>query len=346
VPRWSTRATSWLTARPFLLFASLYAAIALLAALASLVVPAPIRAAVDSLTGGHGLGVADPGFLTRGPGRIVLPEAPLWAIAGVAMVSAGALALPVTWLYTITRAKRGYSQSVVHSLVLLPVIVAGVVVLVKFSLALAFSLAGIVAAVRFRNTLEDSKDAVYIFVATGIGLASGVELTVALSISFVFNLVAVLLFRSDFGRTPARLEGELAQARLQEALDVANRTSEFVARLDREILEQMAPQQLEALADRAWQRRRDAAVTTGGTQPARLDTLLRVTTDGGHKARERVESLLRQLAKEWRFQSASDSPSGHVVEYALRLRKSVQPTLLLETVRRESGSGIRDAELK
>ena len=29
------------------------------------------------------------------------------------------------------------------------------------------------AAVRFRNTLEDSKDAVYIFLATAIGLASG-----------------------------------------------------------------------------------------------------------------------------------------------------------------------------
>ena len=33
--------------------------------------------------------------------------------------------------------------------------------------------AGVVAAVRFRNTLRDTKDAVYVFLAVGIGLAWG-----------------------------------------------------------------------------------------------------------------------------------------------------------------------------
>jgi len=94
--------------------------------------------------------------------------------ATVAMIVAGLIALPVAWIYILTRQKKGFRQSQVHTLIMLPVVVAGVVVLVKNSLALAFSLAGIVAAVRFRNTLEDSKDAVYIFVATGIGLAAGV----------------------------------------------------------------------------------------------------------------------------------------------------------------------------
>jgi hypothetical protein len=60
----------------------------------------------------------------------------------------------------------------VQLLIILPLVVAGIVVLVKDSLALAFSLAGIVAAVRFRNTLDDSKDAVYVFLATGVGLAA------------------------------------------------------------------------------------------------------------------------------------------------------------------------------
>src|SRR5689334_4685103 len=85
----------------------------------------------------------------------------------LAMISAALLALPTAWVYTRTRAKRGYQQSVVQTLMVLPLVVAGVVVLVKYSVALAFSLAGIVAAVRFRNTLDDSKDAVYIFLATG-----------------------------------------------------------------------------------------------------------------------------------------------------------------------------------
>ena len=88
-----------------------------------------------------------------------------------AMLSAMLLSLPVAWIYQLTRAKRGYQQSVVQLLIILPLVVAGVVIMVKDSLALAFSLAGIVAAVRFRNSLDDSKDAVYVFLDGSEGRA-------------------------------------------------------------------------------------------------------------------------------------------------------------------------------
>ena len=101
------------------------------------------------------------------------------------MIAAFALAVPVAWTYMWTRRMKGYRQSVVHSLILLPVVVAGVVVLVKSSIALAFSLAGIVAAVRFRNTLDDSKDAVFIFFATVLGLAAGVQIGAAVMLSML-----------------------------------------------------------------------------------------------------------------------------------------------------------------
>src|SRR4029079_14210678 len=108
-----------------------------------------------------------------------LDQATLGITAALAMLAAISLALPVAWVYQLTRAKRGYQQSVVQLLIMLPLVVAGVVVLVQYSAALAFSLAGIVAAVRFRNTLDDSKDAVYVFLATGIGLAAAVDIPVA-----------------------------------------------------------------------------------------------------------------------------------------------------------------------
>ena len=69
----------------------------------------------------------------------------------VAMVTAFVTSLPVAWVYTLTRNKKGYQQSVVQTMIILPVIIAGIVVLVKHSVALAFSLGGIVAAVRFRT---------------------------------------------------------------------------------------------------------------------------------------------------------------------------------------------------
>jgi hypothetical protein len=343
VKPWTTRVAAAIAGRPLLLFAALYAALGLLAVAAGLVLPETLRRAVGALTRGAGLGIATAGQL----GQAAPPPAELWAIAVVAMASAGALALPVAWLYTVTRKKRGYRQSSVHSLILLAVVVAGVVVLVKFSLALAFSLAGIVAAVRFRHTLEDSKDAIYIFAVTGIGLAAGVELTVAATLSVVFNLATVLLFWSDFGRLPADLEGRMAEERMQRALAVANRTSQFVARLDREILQQMAPAQLEALADRALERRGEVESGTTGERraPERVVAVLRVTTSGETRARETVESVLGQLAKSWRFRAAQTEAEGRqVLEYVVQLRKSVQPALLLDAVRRPD-AGVHSAEL-
>ena len=346
---WTDRSASFFSRRPFLLFVTLYAVLAVLAVLAHRYLPDVFLRAIASLTNGAGLGAFDAGAFVRStpvpPG--VIPDAPMWAIAIVAMVSGGLLALPVAWLYTLTRQKRGYNQSVVQSLILLPVVVAGVVVLVKFSLALAFSLAGIVAAVRFRNTLEDSKDAVYIFVVTGIGLAAGVELTAAAALSVVFNVATLLLFRSDFGRTPARLEGEMAEEAMQRALEMANRTSQFVARIDAEILDNMAPEQLEAVADRAWRKRRGAATgeRRGGGEVA-LESTLVVRTGGAHAAREIVEAALGRSAKRWQFVSMADSDTGQHLTYALKLRKSVQPTAFLDSLKVEGANYILEAELK
>ena len=79
-------------------------------------------------------------------------QATLTVNVAVAMMAALLLILPVAWIYILTRHKKGYQQSVVQTLIILSPVVAGVVVMVKYSLPLAFGLAGIVAAIRFRNT--------------------------------------------------------------------------------------------------------------------------------------------------------------------------------------------------
>jgi hypothetical protein len=342
VAQWADRLKSTLNRRPLLLFAVLYAVVAGIGTFAESVLPAQLHLAVEALTNGAGLGSFS--GLGREARTLPLPAAPLWSVSTVAMLAAALLTLPLAWLYTLTRQKRGYQQSVVHTLILLPVIVAGVVVMVKYSLALAFSLTGIVAAVRFRNTLEDSKDAVYIFVATSVGLASGVELTVAYALSLVFSLITVLLFKSDFGRTPARLEGEKAQQRLERARAVANRTSQFVARIDKEILQEMAPEQLEALADRAWRRRQEAGGSTADEEADRFDAVLRIRTDSAGDVRPLVAVALERHTKRWQFRSSEEAEGGQVLEYALRLRKSVSPTTLLDALRKDV-PGILDAQL-
>ncbi len=347
---WTTPMASWITRRPFVLCLILYGIVGVIGWTAYNLLPFPFPEAIRALIGSSGLGVMDPEIFAREPVVGPPPDAPMWAITAVAMTAAALLGTPTAWLYTITRHKRGYQQSLVHSLILLPVVVAGVVVLVKHSLALAFSLAGIVAAVRFRNTLEDSKDAVYIFVATGVGLAAGVELAAAAVLSFFFNLTTLSLFQSDFGRTPARLEGDLAEKRMRKALAIANRTSQFVARLDDEVLKSMAPEQLEALVDRAWRRRKESApdvVAVEGDAKGKLDCLLSVRTANPNKAREVVEELLGEQTKSWKYQGTDHGEEGEqTIRYALQFKKNVQVTSFLDTVRQKGAESVLEVNVR
>jgi len=74
------------------------------------------------------------------------------------------------------------------------------VVIARNSLALAFSLAGVVGAVRFRNVLPDTRDTLYVLVAIGVGLAAGVDaLAAAAVLSMVFNYIALILWKHDYG---------------------------------------------------------------------------------------------------------------------------------------------------
>ncbi len=298
--------------------------------------------ALDLLLGGGQATTIPPRPATADPAAAVSMLTMAVAMAGAALI-----AFPVAWLYTLARHKRGYRQSVVQTLVLLPPVVSGVVVLVKHSIPLAFALAGIVAAVRFRNTLEDSKDAVYIFLATALGLACGVDLGAALVLSVGFNAVTLALWYVDFGRTPARLEGLDAQRRLERVMAIANRTGEFVARMDREVLAAMAPEQLDALAERAARRRRRLAGLTDPNGRPRPGTVLRIRTVDVPGSRAVVEPLLESQLRRWRFQGVTrDAGGGEVLQYAVRFRPDVGPQTLLDSLRAQAGTRVISAELQ
>ena len=287
----------------------------------------------ESLDALFGLGA---GAVTGGRrARDVLPpldQTTLAVTVALAMVSAVLLALPTAWVYTRTRAKRGYQQSVVQTIMVLPIVVAGIVVLVKYSVALAFSLAGIVAAVRFRNTLDDSKDAVYIFLATAIGLAAAVDLPVALVISVLFNALALALWYTDFGRPPA-LEGRIAERRLQRAMEQLSRTGSFVARIDDQVFQEMPADQLAAVADRAWRRARRGRPEAPDPD-GRRESLVRIRTSDVEATRLTIEPLLEEHTKNWRYGGVVHEPDGsHVLEFALTLKRSLPAERLLAILR-------------
>ena len=127
-----------------------------------------------------------------------LGQSIFWLV--VAIVSAILVSLPVSWVYMAVRAGDDYDQSLVNTIIVLPMIVTGIVIIVQNSLALAFSLAGIAGAVRFRNSLKSSGDALFILLSVGIGLAAGIgAIELAAVISIAFNYCFAILWVTEYG---------------------------------------------------------------------------------------------------------------------------------------------------
>jgi hypothetical protein len=104
------------------------------------------------------------------------------------------LMLPVSWVHRGIHHVSTYDHSLDETTLILPGVVAAIVLVVQHSLALAFSLAGIVAGVHFRRALQDTFDALFILVAIGTGIAGGVaalEIAAVLTVFFCYSTMYV-----------------------------------------------------------------------------------------------------------------------------------------------------------
>jgi|GEM_PF-193451 len=237
--------------------------------------------------------------------RLSLEEALKRALTTL-LVIVGALSLttPVAWVYMITKRFR-YDPALVASVIILPIVVAGIALVVKNSLALAFSLAGIVAAVRFRNTLKDPRDAVYIFLVIGIGLSAGVQaLDVALVMSMAFNFVVLTVWKYNIGSIYSGSFGRTG------VLAVGNP--------DMLVAEQPASQR---------EIRRRMLHHEGDMK---TDGVLLVHSGEPDIARVTVQEALADLARDWRLVDVVPRGEGlHTLEYLVRLKSGTTPPDLL-----------------
>ncbi len=262
------------------------------------------------------------------------------------MASAVLLMLPVAWVHILTRSRKGFSQSMVQTLVMLPLVVAGVLTIVQHSIALAFSLGGVVGAVSFRNRLADPKDAIYIFLAIAVGIAAGVQvLSVAAALSIFFNLVVLGAWYFDFGRMPAALEAGVAQKRLERVktrgASSAGMRTDFMKVLDQQLLQSMTPDQLQALAERAAERHRKAVGRAEDAEPwekkPKFDAVLRVAIPAAlaTELRQRIEAVLQGQSKRWALERAEPEAGGEVIaRYLVKFGKSMPGPLVVEAIRR------------
>ena len=331
-----------------------YIAVAIVGFLAWRFLPASLKELLHSATQplvGLSNTSAPTTFMTPDPQIDALSPLAVAFMGLIASASAVVFCMPVSWTYMFTRQKKGYSQSVVHTLILLPVVVAVVATLVRSNAALAFSLAGIVAAVRFRVALEDSRDAVFVFGVMALGLACGVQLEAAAVLSVLFNTIVLILWYSDFARTPPSLEGERAAKHFERAVAIANRTSQFVARLDREILDSMAPAQLDALQARLDKQKSKYGMTTeektgSEDEGPRFEGRITVHVGDPDQAQPAVEAVLQANLKRWKMVRIERTEGEARIVYAVRPRKGHDLESISNTLTNEAAPFVASVEVE
>ena len=253
-----------------------------------------------------------------------------------------ALMLPVTWVYMSARPIPGHNQAIVQTLIFLPLVVSGIVFIVQNSLALAFSLAGVMAAVRFRTTLRDTRDVVYIFLSIVVGFAAGVQsLAVGALISIFFNLVILITWRYDYGRNVLTPTASSQWAGPLHTLASPTGDHEIP---DRDLVLSLTPEKAGALADR-FDRVRD---TLGKKKKKpRYTSILSITTYHVREVQENIEQTLDKMTKRWKLDEiVTNTGRPSEIYYLVRLKKSVPRDDLLTAVNQSADGMIDSANLE
>ena len=110
----------------------------------------------------------------------------------------------VGYVYMITHKGTSYTQSYVHTLVLMGMVVAIIMLIVGSNIARAFSLVGALSIIRFRNAVKETRDVGFIFFAMAIGMAAGTRFyLLAVIATIIICLLIIIMYKFDFYRKEA-----------------------------------------------------------------------------------------------------------------------------------------------
>ena len=113
--------------------------------------------------------------------------------------------LIISVVYRLTYKGASYSVTFVHSLVLLSMITAIVLLVIGNNLARAFGLVGAMSIIRLRTAVRDTQDIVFIFFSLAVGMAAGVGYPViAILGTILVSLVILVLTATQFANPHKR----------------------------------------------------------------------------------------------------------------------------------------------
>jgi uncharacterized membrane protein YhiD involved in acid resistance len=99
----------------------------------------------------------------------------------------------VGYVYRMTHSGVSYSQSFVHTLVMLGMLVSLIMLVIGSNIARAFSLVGALSIVRFRNAVKETRDVGFLFLAMAIGMATGTRFYTLAAVATVAICGAVVI---------------------------------------------------------------------------------------------------------------------------------------------------------
>jgi uncharacterized membrane protein YhiD involved in acid resistance len=106
------------------------------------------------------------------------------------------LSLIVAWIYRFTHRGISYSQSYVHTLVIMGTVVSLIMLIIGSNIARAFALVGALSIIRFRNAMKETRDIGFIFMVMAVGMAVGTRFyLLAIFSTLVLSAFIIALYK-------------------------------------------------------------------------------------------------------------------------------------------------------
>lgn len=97
-----------------------------------------------------------------------------WDLTLSALLLAFALSMVISWVYVFTYSGLSYMRSFANTLAIAGVVAALVMLAIGDDVARGLGLVGALTVIRFRSSLKDTQDLMFVFASLGIGVACGV----------------------------------------------------------------------------------------------------------------------------------------------------------------------------
>lgn len=135
-------------------------------------------------------------FITEGNNYY---EYPSFEVAIYSLLLALALSIGMAFTYKLTYHGRHFSKNLFQAMVLSALVTSMIMMAVGNNIAVGFGIIGAVAIIRFRTTMQNPRNIIFMFGALSIGITTGVQgYAVSVAGTFTFCLTAFLLHASYF----------------------------------------------------------------------------------------------------------------------------------------------------